>query len=105
MRTRELTAAQNWLIALMHQNQFGRIENLRVERGLPVPDATVRVVRVTHLGGGSAGKAEPRSADFEMKRAVADLFAELARLEDGSIVQIEFRRGLPCLLRTERVPV
>ena len=105
MRTRDLTAAQLWLVRLMQDHQFGRIENLRVERGIPVPDATVRVVRVTHLGGGNAGRAEPESVDFEVKRAVTDLFAELARLPDGTVVQIEFRRGLPCRLEVARAPV
>jgi hypothetical protein len=101
MRTRDLMAAQLWLVRLMHENQFGRIENLRIERGLPVPDSTVRVVRVARLGGGDGGQAQPRGADFEVKRAVAELFDALGRIEDGARVKIDFRWGLPCLLETE----
>ena len=32
-----------------------------------------------------------------MKRSVCDLFDELARLEDGTVVKLEFRYGLPVL--------
>jgi hypothetical protein len=101
MRTRDLAAAQLWLVRLMHENQFGRIENLRVEKGLPMPDPSVRVVCVARLGGGDGGRAEPNQADFEVKRAVAELLHALSQLEDGARVRVEFRRGLPCLLETE----
>jgi len=103
MRTRDLAIAQTWLVALMREHQFGRIENLQIKRGLPVPDPSVRITRVTRLGGGNGGVPELEVADFALKRSVIDLLDELTRVGDGTRVRIEFRRGLPCLLETEQV--
>jgi hypothetical protein len=44
---------------------------------------------------------EPKSADFALKQPLVDLLDKLARLEDGSLVRIDFRRGLPFLLETK----
>ncbi len=41
------------------------------------------------------------AGEFELKRAVHDLFTELTRLGDGTIVRLEFRHGLPFLLEVE----
>jgi hypothetical protein len=84
----------------MSENQFGRVENLDVRAGQPLRGPATRVVRSSHLGGGSGDTEVPRGTDFELKRALRDLFAELERLDNGTVVRIEFRRGLPCLLET-----
>jgi hypothetical protein len=36
---------------------------------------------------------------------VSDLFAELMRLENGTVIRLEFRHGLPFLLETTRMVV
>jgi hypothetical protein len=97
---RDLTAGQCWLVQIMSEHQFGRIENLRVEHGQPAPDAQTRIVRSARLG---ANDTEPKSvlvADYELGQSVLDMFAELARLENGVVGRIEFRYGVPCLLET-----
>jgi hypothetical protein len=100
-RTRDdLSPAQRWLLQLMSEYAFGRIENLRVQDGQPVPDQQTRIVRSSRLG---ANDAEPKSvlvADYELGKSVLDMFAELARLENGVVGRIEFRYGEPCLLET-----
>jgi hypothetical protein len=100
-RTRDdLSAAQCWLVQLMSEYAFGRIENLRVEDGQPVPDQQTRIVRSARLG---ANDTEPKSvlvADYELGKSVLDMFAELARLENGVVGRIEFRYGEPCLIET-----
>jgi hypothetical protein len=101
--TFDLTAAQRWLLQIVLENQFGRIENVPVRAGQPLPDVSVRIVRASRLGGNSGGTAPPATDDFELKRAVHDLFEELIRLGDGTIVRLEFRHGLPFLLEVERV--
>lgn len=98
----ELTAAQRWLLQIMLENQFGRIENVPVRAGQPLQGGSVRIVRVSRLGGNRGGTAPPTTDDFELKRAVHDLFEELIRLGDGTIVRLEFRHGLPFLLEVER---
>jgi hypothetical protein len=98
--TRDLSAAQLWLLRTMSERQFGRIEHLEVQRGQPAPGPAMKVVRVAHLGGGSDGAKVPHGEEFELKQAVRDLFAELGRLNNGTVVRLELKRGLPCLLET-----
>jgi hypothetical protein len=84
----------------MSEYQFGRLENLSVQAGQPILDRSAKIVRVTSLGGERSGTRVPSTDEFQLKQAVCDLFDELARLRDGLIVRLEFRRGLPCLLET-----
>ena len=48
--TRDLTIAQQWLVRIISENQFGRIEDLRVVSGQSVLDKRLKVVRVARLG-------------------------------------------------------
>jgi hypothetical protein len=84
----------------MREHQFGRIENMSILAGQPVLDQELKIVRVACLGGESSGTKLPGGDEFELKRAVCDLFNELARLGHGTIVKLEFKRGLPCRLET-----
>jgi len=103
--TRDLTAAQRLLVQLMSDHQFGRVENMSVREGQPILDHDVKVVRVSRLSG-DAGPTDAISArEFELKRAIRDLFGELERLENGLVIRLEFRHGLPILLElAERKP-
>jgi hypothetical protein len=60
----------------------------------------VKVVRVARLGGESQGTKVTGAGEFELKRQVRDLFDELARLKNGTVIRLEFRHGLPFLLET-----
>lgn len=97
-RSCELSAQQRSLLEIMRAHQFGRIENMSIRAGQPVLDQDLKVVRVACLGGESSGTKLPGTDEFELKRAVCDLFDELARLGHGTVVKLEFKRGLPCRL-------
>ena len=97
--TRDLSPAQLWLVRTMSESQFGPIEHLEVREWQPVSGHAVKVVRVAHLSG-NGGVKVPRCEEFELKQAVRDLFVELKRLDNGTVVSIEFKRGLPYLLET-----
>jgi hypothetical protein len=99
-RSGELSAPQLSLLQIMREHQFGRIENMSIRAGQPVLDQDLKVVRVASLGGESDGAKRPSTDEFELKRAVCDLFDELARLGHGTVVKLEFKRGLPCRLET-----
>ena len=99
-RSGELSAPQRSLLEMMRVHQFGRIENMSIRAGQPVLDQDLKVVRVACLGGESGGTKHSSSDEFELKRAVCDLFDGLARLGHGTVVRLEFKRGLPCLLET-----
>jgi hypothetical protein len=95
-----LSPAQRSLVELMHVQQFGRIENMPVRAGEPILSSDVKVVRVARLGGESQGTKVTGAGEFELKRQVRDLFDELARLKNGTVIRLEFRHGLPFLLET-----
>jgi len=84
----------------MRENQFGRIEDMPVRAGQPLPNQAAKVVRVTLLGGGGNCGTKVPSDEYELKKAVSDLFDEMERLDNGTVVRLEFKRGLPLLLET-----
>jgi hypothetical protein len=83
----------------MHEHQFGRIENMRVLAGQPILDRDVRIVEVVRLGSQNTTN-EVASEEYELKRPVRDLFDRLARLDNGTVLRLEFRHGLPFALET-----
>lgn len=100
-RTRgDLNPAQRWLVQIMSEYQFGRIENLRIEHGQPAPNERLRIIRAAPLGRRDGGLKVPVSDDPELKKTICDLLAEIERLQDGYIVRLEFKHGLPFLLET-----
>ena len=100
LRTQDLSPGQRFLVELMHEHQFGRIENMPVRAGEPVFNGDVKLVRVARLGSGNHAANLTRSNEFDLKRQVRDLFEELERLQDGTVIRLEFRHGLPFLLET-----
>lgn len=93
----ELSSGGQVLVATMRRVGFGRFEFLRICNGDPVFDPPPRLVRVSRIGSSQ----EPdllESADWILKVPIRDLFKEFARLQNGTIDRIEFRRGLPCLV-------
>jgi hypothetical protein len=99
LMAQDLSPAQRWLVDLMHLHQFGRIENMLVLGGEPILNSDVKIVRVARLGSGTDGAKVTRT-EFESKKQVRDLFEELAQLENGTVILLEFRHGLPFLLET-----
>jgi len=100
LRTQDLSPGQRSLVELMHEHQFGRIENMPVRTGQPILDRDLKLVRVARLGGGSDTTRVTHTDEFELKRQVRHFFQELERLQDGTVIRLEFRHGLPCLLET-----
>ena len=87
------------LVKLMRELQFGRIENMSIRGGQPILDHDVKIVRVARLGS-EDGTSEAASDDYELKQPVRDLFDRLARFENGTVLSLEFRHGLPFVLET-----
>jgi hypothetical protein len=84
----------------MRECQFGRIENLVVRNGQPVLTRDFKVVRVARLGRDATDAKTPIRNEFELKESVRDLFDELKRLRNGTVIKLEFRHGLPFLLES-----
>jgi len=99
--TRDLTIAQRWLVKTMSENHFGRVENLRIAGGEPVPDRNMKVVRIARLGTNGGDVPIPaETGDFELKQATRDLFEEFSRIGNGVVRRLEFRYGLPFQIET-----
>jgi hypothetical protein len=95
----DLSPGQRSLVELMHEHQFGRIENMSVRDGQPILDSTANVVRVARLGSESDGRKSVPSKESKLKKQVRDLF-ELDRLQEGTVIRLELRHGLPFSLET-----
>jgi hypothetical protein len=96
----DLNDNQRSLVRLMHEHQFGRVENLAVRAGQPVINPNVKIVRVSKLGTLSLRPELAGSEDSELKAPMRELFDELDRLHNGTVVLLEFRHGLPFMLET-----
>ena len=73
---------------------------MSVRAGEPILNSDVRVVRVARSGGASDATKVTRTDEFELKRQVRDLFEELERLQDGTVIRLEFRHGSPFVVET-----
>jgi hypothetical protein len=99
--TQDLTPAQRGLVQIMREHQFGRIENWRVEAGQPILRPDTKIVRVARINGSEDIPEVSIQGELELKPAVRDLLGQLEKLSSGTVLRLEFRHGLPCLLETE----
>jgi hypothetical protein len=100
LNNRDLTSSQKWLVRTIRGCQFGRIENLLVRCGLPVPGHEVRVVKAAHLGNKGGGESSPIDGMGNLQSEFRELFDQLARLGLGRVARIEFRSGVPFFVET-----
>jgi hypothetical protein len=91
VRFQDLSVEQRALAEVMREHQFGRVENMPVRDGQPILGGTVRLIRTALLTGDTKGVKAPRTSDFGLKCAVVNLFGELARLNNGTVLRLEFR--------------
>jgi hypothetical protein len=85
----------------MRQQQFGRIENLRIEAGQPILRPDTKIVCVARINGSGDIPDVSIQGELELKPAVRDLLGQLEKLSSAVVLRLEFRHGLPCLLETE----
>ena len=95
LRHSRLSPARQRLVLLMQQMNFGRIENLLVQKGEPVFAPPPRLVREIRLGGENGSRPEAGVADFALKAPVVELLAHLSEIGSGRIESLEVRHGLP----------
>lgn len=91
----DLGPDRRWLIHLMQQINFGRIENLRIRDGDPMHDPLPRIVREVKFAGDNSPRSEAEIGDFTLKRQVQDLLAQLDRIENGTVDVLIVKHGLP----------
>jgi hypothetical protein len=95
--TASLSSERRSLLRLLRSIAFGRIENLRVRGGEPIVDSDTRWVRVVKLNAVRQDEGSGSTDEYIIKAHVAALFREFELLQDGLILRVEVRHGLPVL--------
>ncbi len=90
-----LSPQRRRLLELMQGINFGRIEELAVRDGEPDFDPPPQVVREIKFGGENGPRREMTVEDFALKSQAAQLFAQLDRLGNGTVLSLEIKHGLP----------
>lgn len=89
------------LVELMQDINFGRIEGLVIEGGLPSFDPPPRIVREVKFGGENGPRPELGANDFLLKQHVIDLFTFFGELQNAVIDVLEIKHGLPFRVSVE----
>ena len=101
MRKASLTPAQKFLLTVMQESPFSRIERLGVQTGQPVFGPETRVVQKIIPGGKNSARPEVNAGNFVLKTEHIDLFECLSRLGSGVVETIEIHEGLPVKVEIE----
>lgn len=97
----ELSGGEQRLVRVMQQINFGRIENIPIQGGLPRPGQDTRVVQKIRMGKDNDARDESSLSDFYLKAQVVDFFRQLAEIRDGTILSLEVQNGLPAHMEVE----
>jgi hypothetical protein len=99
-RKSDLSPAQQRLLVLIRSIQFGRLEQLHVQGGLPSWSPPPRVYRTIKLG--ASHFVSPCSDTGELRSQWVELFDHLRLLGDGVVERIEVANGLPLTMVIEQ---
>jgi len=97
----DLSPNEPRFLELMQTVNFGRIEGVVVLNGEPALDPQPRIVHVIKFGGENGCRPEMVMKDFALRKEVVHLFERLSGLDDGSVVDIEVKHGLPFKMEVE----
>jgi hypothetical protein len=87
---RELLPTERRFVTVLQQLGFGHLESVKIRSGEVVLDRALTLVQVPKFG---AAESQPpsSSADFELKKSMADLFEYIRGVDDGVIRRLEIR--------------
>ena len=97
--TGDLSPCERRFVTALRQLAFGHLECIQIRRGALVLNPWPTTVQVLKFG-----EAEPRaaeSADFEIKKSMAQFFEYIRGVDDGEIRCLEVRHGLPFSMEIE----
>jgi hypothetical protein len=98
--THDLSPSERRFVLAMNELQFGRFELLRVERGELVLDPWPKTVRGVRFGSRGSPPQKGLQDEFELKRPVVKFLEYVRAIEEGQILCLEVRRGLPVAMET-----
>jgi hypothetical protein len=82
-------------VAAMQQLGYGSFEALRITAGELKLDPWPTTVRSVKFGSATTNQPGFETGQFELKKQVAELFAQVRAINDGMIRILEVRGGLP----------
>ena len=95
VRKSELPVDRRWLVELMRDVGFGTVNGLAVRQAQPQTTPRPKVVYSRRLGGRNEARPEKELKDFILKEPVVDLFKMFDQVQDGFVLEIVVRNGLP----------
>ena len=98
---RDLTPLEKRLLNLIQRINFGRIRLMRVTAGQPQFDPLPRTQRDYKFGGKNGHRPEALLPDFALRREQVELIQAIRSMQDGTIVNLEIRSGLPIVMTNE----
>jgi hypothetical protein len=102
--THDLLDSERRFVQAMQDLGFGRFEFLQIRNGELVLDPWPTTVRDVKFGSQEPTPLRLRSAEFELKRQVVELFEYVRSVEAGEIRALEVRHGLPFSMEIETAP-
>ena len=95
-----LDATEKWLVEVMQNLRFGRIEGLHVKDGEPLRYPAPMFVRSRKFTRSSDARTA-QDRDFALKAQVSWLLSEIAEVGNGVIRSVTVQDGLPVLVDWE----
>ncbi|MGA7411272.1 MAG: hypothetical protein WBW33_12350 [Bryobacteraceae bacterium] len=103
MSSADLRPSERRFLAALDQLRFGRIESVRIHRGELILDPWPTTVQLLKFVAAETDAYE-ESAEFELKKPIVELFAYIRRIDEGKILCLEVRRGVPFSMEVEHRP-
>ena len=104
MHMENLSPAKQRLLRLFQAINFGRVEELEIRDGEPEFSPAPRVFVELKLDAADGPRREAQLDRFPLRSQVERFFAQLARLNNGTVEVIEVRHGLPFRMVIEAMP-
>jgi hypothetical protein len=93
--THDLSPSEQRFVEAMTELGYGRFESLRIERGELILDPWPSTVRHVKFSVANLVRPSERSAEFDLKRQVAEFYEYVRSVETGEIRTLEIQHGLP----------
>ncbi|MBY0311768.1 MAG: hypothetical protein K2W85_06845 [Phycisphaerales bacterium] len=90
-----LSSSRSRLVRTCQELNFGRIVNLKVERGEPVFGSGTAVIREVKFGADNTPRREAELSNFKLRDVVRELLDHLDQIGDGVIDELVIKHGLP----------
>ena len=89
------------LIKFMQKLNFGKIKNLVIRDGVPILRPAPVTIKTLKLGNEYRRRPEIDLDDFALKSEVRDLIEVMNRIQNGVVLSIQVKNGLPFLIKVE----